>query len=222
MSALYAYETIIPYLLSSKERHTINADRIITYRQTADILFSYLRAMQEPNSSLRLTPGSIGHRKAGWDTYMHHTVYNAYASALLLMTPYTLVLKKGDLSNKKNSVHYLENSGFFALKHQRNFLALNTKGQSLDPRYAGMIPLAWYVEGEDLLPSPPIRSEDYKTGFIPVINIENKQYIPRYCRGVHIMNNKAGIAIFSEGVLTRLRARRKMEKSFGNMLLQLL
>lgn len=202
VSALYAYETMIRYLLSSKERDKITADRVIIYRQTADALFSYLKDMQEPEGSLRLTPGSIGLRKAGWDAYMHHTVYNAYASAILLMTPYTQVLKKDYPSDKRTFVYFLENSGFLAVKHERNFLVMNTRGQGVDPRYIGMIPLIWYVEGVDLLPSPPTHKGDFKIGFIPVIISEDRRYVPATWRNINVIKNEYGVTVFSEGVLT--------------------
>lgn len=203
-SALYAYEAAIQHIVNSKEKDEATTNRIEVYRRTADALFSYLKAMQNSDGSLRLTPGSIGLYKAGWDSYMHHTVYNAYASAVLLMTPYTPALREANLSDRETSIHYLGDSGFLAVKHGHNFLVLNTKGQGTDPRYTGMTPLIWYVEEEDLLPSSLTRKEDFKTGFIPVIKVDARQYVPTAWHNARLVNNEAWVTIFSEGVLNRV------------------
>ncbi len=203
-SALYVYEAAIQHLVISEEKDEATTNRIRVYRRTADALFSYLKAMQNSDGSLRLTPGSIGLYKAGWDSYMHHTVYNAYASAVLLMTPYTPVLREANLSDRETSIHYLGDSGFLAVKHGHNFLVLNTKGQGTDPRYTGMTPLIWYMEGEDLLPSSPTRKEDFKTGFIPIIKVDARQYVPTAWHNTRLVNNEVWVTIFSKGVLNRV------------------
>jgi len=203
VSALYAYETMINYLLSSKETDESITHRLQTYRQTADALFAYLTAMQERDGSLRLTPGSSCLYKAGWDSYMHHTVYNSYASAILLMTPHAEVLKKNNPANEKVSIQFLENSGFLAVKHKRSFLVVNVKGQEVDSRYVGMVPLIWQVEGKDLLPSPPCE-ENLKIRFTPVVIYRGTRYVPAKWWNTHIVNNKYGLTLFAEGVLNEL------------------
>jgi hypothetical protein len=201
-SALYAYETMMSHLLQSKTGENITR-RLQIYQQAADSLFAYLMAMQEQDGYLRLTPGASSLHKAGWDSYMHHTVYNAYASALLLMTPHAKVPRKNSPANEKFSIELLEDSGFLALKYKRSFLALNVKGQKLDYRYAGMVPLTWQVEGTDLLSSPPY-GENLKLGFIPALVFEDTPYVPVKWRNTHIVNNKYGVTLFAEGMLNEL------------------
>jgi hypothetical protein len=196
VSALYAYETMIQHLFSCEPTEE-NTNRVVVYSKTADALFFYLKTMQELDGSLRLTPGSFALQKSGWDSYMHHTVYNAYASAILLMTPHMTIIEKARPNDKKTD--FLRDSGFLIVRSKRNFLVINTKSQGTDLRYSSMIPLIWETNGIALIAPQPIHRSS--GGFIPIVTTKNKRISPSDWHNVSVVNNDYGFAIFSEGEL---------------------
>jgi hypothetical protein len=169
-SAVYAYELAID-MLQTSEPETVQR-----YRAWVDKLFEYIVSHQLPSGAFPITLGMSRGLSDGWDDYMSHSVYNAYASAVLLMCPHRRVTSEEDEAARIPNTISLESAGFRCFMDDDFFCALHLTGQRLQPRYAGMVPLILQSGGKSIFPKAPVRSPECQpltSGFLPLV--ESKQ-----------------------------------------------
>ena len=173
--------------------------RAEAYHEAADRLLSCLARRQADDGHLRITPREVG--RLAWDVYVHTPVYNAYAAALLLIAAEPDLLNP--VSRPEPATRPLEIrrnapvAGLWCVDEDGVFAAFATTGQAVpydppfygDLRTWGMQPLCLEVDGELLIPPPPLwwRGERDRSTlvdpagstFTPWLELQGRRYCVR-------------------------------------------
>ena len=153
---------------------------------------NHIRRLQLPDGSVLLNPGSKGQDKSSWDFYMHHTVYNAFAAALLLdpsiRRPERIRSEPASVSRKGSRTFFFLKAGLVVSDSGSGRAVLSLQGQQslpefeLDPRFSGMNLISLRSEGCDIIPPPPVPpSADgnlISPGFVPCLHAGGREYHP--------------------------------------------
>jgi len=174
VSAIYAYELATAALRKSLPQIAK------LYKACADRLFSFIKPWQQVDGHVAIAPNLHEVERCGWDSYMYCSVYNAYASVMLLLaSEVSEYFGAGAIpSDDRFRVGYAKRSGLLSIKLDDLFLAMNVKGQLLTDngsdfagsRYYGLSPLCLTYGKTDLLPPPTIdKLSPEWTGFLPYV-----------------------------------------------------
>ncbi len=178
-------------------------------------ILSHLCGLKSEDGTLALNPGSRGRDRGSWDFYMHHTVYNAIAAALLLDPALggetVLDTDRADITPASGCRVY-EQAGFVLCRSGDVHLAVSLQGREtypefeLDPRFSGMNLYAFRVKGRDLVPPPPApprpREAIRSPGFLPLLIVDGKTHHPYTWRDVSVDTPADGVTLIQgTGVL---------------------
>lgn len=196
-TAIYAYEKASEILEKKKK----------LYKSCASRLFSHILKRQNEKGYITIEPND---NKFGWEKYLHHTVYNSYGAAFLLL----LKDVKESLCSEaiEDNVSYAKDAGLVSISYPNMFMTLSTKGQFVlnrsvwfsDLRYSGMNIFAWKYRGKDLMIMPPYFGDRFKDtdarygGFIPYIVKGEEIYSPKRYNNIDVVV-KDYISIFGTG-----------------------
>lgn len=225
-SAIYAYEEASSLLNREKQEAS-------QFRICAGRLLDFITKWQSQDGHISITPNGEERIKCGWDEYMHNTVYNAYAAALLLMLPNKNTLKEKKTSIKPEENFYAEHSGLLVIRRRNFFLCLSTHGQSIphdtlfsDSRYYGMNIQCLKIRGIDIVPSPPCfitplrnRLNPALAGFLPYIKVKSEVYSPRTWDKVKVEFYDNSVQVLAEGFPVTYKLKRIYEFVRGRRIL---
>ncbi|MCP4230492.1 MAG: hypothetical protein GY771_10155, partial [bacterium] len=128
-------------------------------------------------------------RRPGWDDYMFHTVYNAYAAALFALAPD--IEPPESAGDKPSDISF--DIGLHVVRDGNDEAAFAINGQMVpgqggffaDGRYIGMQPMLIYDEKGAIIPPPPYDSSTIPNslsprdlGFVPVLRHNEVDYAP--------------------------------------------
>jgi len=168
------------------------AGRISEWEPAGLRVANQLRHLQLPDGSVLLNPGSKGRDKSSWDFYMHHTVYNAFAAALLLdpsiRLPVSVRLEPSSIAGKSPRTFVLLKAGLLLSDSGAGRAVVSLQGQKslpefeLDPRFSGMNLISLRVGGCELIPPPPVPPSNDENlispGFVPSLTSGSREYHP--------------------------------------------
>ena len=196
-TAIYAYEKASEILEKKKK----------LYKSCASRLFSHILRRQSERGYITIEPNES---KFGWESYLHHTVYNSYGASFLLLLK---DVKESLISDTiEDNVSYAKDAGLVSISYPNMFMTLSTKGQFVlnrsvwfsDLRYSGMNIFAWKYRGKDLMIMPPYFGDRFKDtdarygGFIPYIVKGEEIYSPKRYKDIDVVV-KDYISIFGTG-----------------------
>jgi hypothetical protein len=108
-AAIYAYELLASLLSTS------DSEKALHYHRCAQRLLRFITRYQCLDGHVRIVPNSLEELRCGWDEYMHTTIYNAYAAAMLLLTageePPGEEIEQIDKSDTSASCYYASSAG---------------------------------------------------------------------------------------------------------------
>ncbi|MDI6781005.1 MAG: hypothetical protein QME49_02690 [bacterium] len=169
-NALYGYvNAIFAYALALCMLED-NNDVFHQYCVWKERLLGFITNQTCSDGHLHIIPNKMEESRAGYDSYMYVSVYNAHGAAILLLIN---LLNQWDrkkiyscniLTTEKSI--YLKDSGFFIFKSDGICTCLNLKGHTLlkkyfmDPRFSSLTLLFLEYQGKDLLPTIPFTDNE--------------------------------------------------------------
>ncbi len=165
-NAIYGYACgILAFRVASNFSKDINLAQ--KYKECERVLFRFCSRHMAEDGHLYIVPNDLENERCGFDNYMYITVYNAFTTAMLLLSlvveDTTTALRNVD----SPEVHYFKQSGFIMKKGGGISTAFNLKGHNyyqqylLDPRFTCGTPLFVKFNGHDILPTIPFSSPGY-------------------------------------------------------------
>jgi hypothetical protein len=152
-SAAYAFYKTASFLPSNDSRRQ-------KYLNAGAAMVAWIKKWQRPDGHVAIAPNNYEKEKMGWDSYMHNTVYNAYAAAMLMLIGET---EEGTPDYSKKTFHYAPNAGLLKINENKMFCVLATCGQKShipelygQARYKGMNIYKLMVDGRDVCTPPEI------------------------------------------------------------------
>jgi hypothetical protein len=156
-AAVYAYNKTAGYLSESDQRK-------VKYVGICNLFLNWTKKWQSPDGHIAIVPNINETERMGWDSYIHNTVYNAYAASMLLLTGQ---VESFNQYHDTNDFFYAQNAGLLKLNIGNKSYALSTTGQKVSnprlyghARYKGLN-IYKFMSGEiDLIAPPEIEDSE--------------------------------------------------------------
>ncbi len=202
-------------------------DVALQVTRARSLVVSAIESMLEGDGFLRPFQGVDGGVPAVWDTYVHASVYNAYAAGLLTALPLVMHAAHSEIPKSSYS-RCPEAEDLVRSVGTQGRATLTINGQvapgreyfTVDPRYAGLNILRYCVEGTEILPGPSLYPTSRRKridrlieraslpfgSLAPVISVGNTRLSPRKFR---IIDDRIGedgtTSIVGDGTMVEIR-----------------
>lgn len=208
-SGVYAYARAATVVPMSKETR-------VRYRALAGQLLRYIYLWQKPDGHVAIVPNAEEEKRTGWDGYMHTTVYNAYASAILLLAG---LVETNETPHIGTGICIFNDAGLVTFRTTNAFAAAATIGQSVDTslgygeaRYKGETFYKIWKDGRDLIAPPEISDNSWAD-----LSLNANDGTIWSCKGVYrnVLCNTSDsfMSLIGEGLMVKLPEGEKLKET---------